>query len=195
MGKIIGVGPHYKCLLESKGLTLADKPFIFIKPMSSMIKTGAKIEIPPNVDKVMSEVEIAIKINKTVRDISVEDVSNLSVIGGYAICNDVTAVGEDLPSLGKLFDSFTPIGEFFPVQYPSEIKIESYLNGELQQSAYAFDMGYSFAYLVAYISSLFTLEEGDIILTGTPVNAFEIKKGDTVELRSPQLLTLVNTVE
>lgn len=50
-------------------------------------------------------------------------------------------------------------------------------------------------YLVTYISSLFSLKEGDIILTGTPVNAFEIKKSDTGELRSSQLLTLVNTFE
>ncbi|MCT8137648.1 fumarylacetoacetate hydrolase family protein [Anaerobacillus sp. CMMVII] len=194
MGKIIGVGPHYQCLLESKGVTLADKPFLFIKPTSSIIKTGSTIELPSNVEKVLAEVEIAIKMKKTVKNISVEEVTELAVIDGYAICNDVTAIGEDLPSLGKLYDTFTPIGEFFTIENPSEIKIESYRNGELQQSATASGMGYSIPYLVSYISSLFTLEEGDIILSGTPVGAFEIQKGDTIELRSPQLGEVNNRV-
>jgi 2-keto-4-pentenoate hydratase/2-oxohepta-3-ene-1,7-dioic acid hydratase in catechol pathway len=143
----------------------------------------------------MAEVEIAVRINRTLRNATEAELADLTAIDGYAVVNDLTAFGPRVMGEGKIYDTFTPIGSFQQVENPSSIRIESYLNGERQQVAGVSDMGYSFAKILAYFSEILTLEPGDIILTGTPKGPFEIKPGDHVEIRSEQLGTVSNWVE
>jgi 2-keto-4-pentenoate hydratase/2-oxohepta-3-ene-1,7-dioic acid hydratase in catechol pathway len=194
MPKIWGIGPHYKSLLESKGMPKNSKPLLFIKPLTSRIGEGESIVIPRDAEKVMAEVEIAVQVNRMLRNANARELRDLSAISGYAIANDLTAFGEQVFGGGKIYDSFTPLGLFVPVADPSLIHIESYQNGILRQSASALDMGFDFAQILAYFSSVVTIEAGDILLTGTPAGPFEVFHGDQVELRSPQLGTIVNPV-
>ncbi|BCG61582.1 fumarylacetoacetate hydrolase family protein [Paenibacillus sp. URB8-2] len=195
MPKIIGIGPHYPAFLQSKGLPADFVPHLFLKPLSGVIGDGQAIHIPEHAEKVMAEVEIAVLINRTLRNAREEELADLSAIGGYAIANDLTAVGPRVMGEGKIYDTFTPLGPFQKVEDPGSIRIESYLNGERKQSAGIEDMGYTFARILAYFSTILTLEEGDIVLTGTPAGPFEITPGDRVEIRSEQLGTVSNTVE
>lgn len=194
MTKIIGIGPHYPALLKSKGLPTDFVPHLFTKPMTSIVRDGQPIYLPHQADQVMAEVEIAIILNRTLRNVTEEELVDLSAIGGYAIANDLTANGPLVLGEGKIYDTFTPLGDFVQVNDINSIKIESYLNGELKQEASVADMGYSFARILSYFSKILTLEAGDIILTGTPTGPFEIQHGDCVEIVSPQLGKVCNQV-
>jgi 2-keto-4-pentenoate hydratase/2-oxohepta-3-ene-1,7-dioic acid hydratase in catechol pathway len=187
MSKIIGVGPHYSSLLKAKNMELQDPLFLFTKPTTTLIYNGGLIELPESVDRVMAEVEIAIRINSTIKKISEQEAREGSFIDGFAISLDVTAQGKHVFGDGKVYDTFTPIGSFVQIQSPNEITIESYLNGQLQQSAVASEMYYSFEKIISYCSSIMTIEEGDIILTGTPATPFQINYGDIISLKSPEL--------
>lgn len=90
MPKIWGIGPHYKSLLESKGMTANSKPLLFIKPSTSLIGEGDSIVLPRDAEKVMAEVEIAVQVNRTLRNVSALELRDLSAISGYAITNDLT---------------------------------------------------------------------------------------------------------
>ncbi|MFD1776928.1 fumarylacetoacetate hydrolase family protein [Paenibacillus rhizophilus] len=195
MAKIIGIGPHYPAFLQSKGLSADFVPHLFLKPLSGVIGDGQTIRLPEHAERVMAEVEIAVLINRPLRNAREEELADLSAIGGYAIANDLTAFGPHVMGEGKIYDTFTPLGPFQKVKDPSSIRIESYLNGERKQSAGVEDMGYTFARILAYFSTILTLEAGDIVLTGTPVGPFEINPGDRVEIRSEQLGTVSNMVE
>lgn len=194
MTKIIGIGPHYPALLKSKGLPTDFVPHLFTKPMTSIVRDGQPIYFPHHANQVMAEVEIAIILNRTLRNMAEEELADLSAIGGYAIANDLTASGPRVMGEGKIYDTFTPLGEFIQVDDINTIRIESYLNGELKQEASVADMGYSFARILSYFSKILTLEAGDIILTGTPIGPFEIQHGDCVEIVSPQLGKVCNQV-
>lgn len=194
MTKIVGIGPHYESLIKSKNLDFNATPHIFIKPMSSIVSSGQKIIIPSAVESVFAEVEIAVRISTKIRNINFEEKDIEEFIDGYTISNDITAFGgENVFGNGKLYDTFTPLATFIPV-IKEEIIIESYLNGRLMQKASSKEMGLTFSQIVSYISSIITLEKGDIILTGTPSGPFPIKEGDKVKMVSPQLGELRNEV-
>ncbi|MED4599404.1 fumarylacetoacetate hydrolase family protein [Paenibacillus validus] len=194
MAKIIGIGPHYPALLKAKNFPPDHVPHLFLKPMTTIVRDGQEIQIPSQAEKVIAEVEIALLVNRTLRNVTEEEMADLSAVGGYAIANDLTAVGPKVMGEGKIYDTFTPLGTFVKVDDPLSIRIESYQNGELKQSASASEMGFSFARILAYFSSIITLEQGDIILTGTPAGPFEIQPGDKIEIRSPQLGVVTNKV-
>lgn len=195
MTKIVGIGPHYQSVLDAKGMACPEKPFTFIKPTSSIIRSGSSIVIPAVAEQVMSEVEVAIRVSRKLKNATREEVEDLSAIDGYAIANDVTANGEGVFGAGKIYDTFTPLGDFVMVSDPTSVTIEAFLNGEKKQSATTKEMNFDFAAILVYFSGIFTLEPGDIILTGTPASAFPIQAGDKVELRSPELGTVVTPVQ
>lgn len=85
---------------------------MFLKPLSGVIGDGQAIHIPEHAEKVMAEVEIAVLINRTLRNAREEELADLSAIGGYAIANDLTAVGPRVMGEGKIYDTFTPLGPF-----------------------------------------------------------------------------------
>ncbi|WP_449537871.1 fumarylacetoacetate hydrolase family protein [Ferdinandcohnia sp. Marseille-Q9671] len=195
MPKIIGIGPHYRCLLKSKEISFNARPILFMKPLQSVIHSKESIIIPKDAEQVLAEVEVAIRIDKTIRNISEQEVIDLNVINGYAIANDLTAFGVNVYGNGKIYDTFTPLGDFIEIEHPTEITISSYLNNVQKQCSSTLQMSLSFEKIVSYFSSIVTLEKGDIILTGTPAGPFEIKSGDVVEVSSPQLGSVINEVK
>lgn len=195
MSKIIGVGPHYSSALKERGLNRIDPLLLFIKPTTTIVSNHEKIQLPNNVEKVVAEVEIAIKVNQKIKNKSVEEIEQMNVIGGYAIACDVTAQGGNVFGYGKYYDSFTPLGSFIKLPTSTtKIELKSFLNGELMQVGNTSEMGYSFEKIISYCSYHFTIEENDILLTGTPAGTFEIHKGDIVRFQSPQLGEITHSV-
>jgi 2-keto-4-pentenoate hydratase/2-oxohepta-3-ene-1,7-dioic acid hydratase in catechol pathway len=143
------------------------------------------IYLPPQSQQVDHEAELVVVIGKLGRWISPEESSNY--IFGYTVGNDVTA--RDLQrkdgqwTRSKGFDTFCPLGPWVDTEFnPVDAMITCHVNGELRQMASTRDMNFHIDQLVTFVSSIMTLEPGDIIMTGTPAGIGPLQPGDTVEV-------------
>ena len=195
--KVVGLAYNYKDLVGQQDSY--EEPLIFIKPSTSVIGHGETIYIHKD-KKTWAEVEIAIIIKKTCKNISVENAKDY--IFGYTIGNDVTmenVYGRDHHlSRSKSLDSFCPLGSFVNSDIiVDNIKLENRINGQIFQSGYSSNRIVNDYEAVSLISNLITLYAGDIILTGTPANAMNsiITDGDIVSLKVDSLGELSNPVK
>jgi 2-keto-4-pentenoate hydratase/2-oxohepta-3-ene-1,7-dioic acid hydratase in catechol pathway len=196
-GKIICVGRNYEAHAQEHGNTVGELPILFLKPATSLIGPGDAIKLPPQSSLVQHEAELAVVIGKRGRWIQPENA--MAHVFGYTIANDVTA--RDLQradvtwTRGKGFDTFCPLGPWIETEFdPADALITCHVSQALRQMASTRDMVFSIPRLVAFISSVMTLEPGDLILTGTPAGVGDLVDGDTVSITIEGLGTLTNPV-
>jgi len=206
-GKIICVGQNYRSHIAEQDGRFPDKPVLFAKARSCIIKDGDNIVYPPEVKELDYEVELAAVIGKKVKGIKKEDV--LGNIYGYTVFNDITArdiqKNENQWYRGKSFDTFGPMGPTIVKQKdfgdPYNIGLKSYVNGELRQDGNTNDMVFGVYDLISYISRSITLYPGDLISTGTPsgVGVFMkeqklLKPGDEVICEVEKIGRITNKI-
>jgi 2-keto-4-pentenoate hydratase/2-oxohepta-3-ene-1,7-dioic acid hydratase in catechol pathway len=190
--KIICVGLNYKGHIREMGSQAPQTPIIFSKPSSAIIGPEETIILPPVSKRVDFEGESAIVIGKRASQVK----RGGDYIFGYTCFNDVTA--RDLQksdvdwTRAKGFDSFAPTGPFISMTAPSEIITR--LNGRVVQHSPLSDRVFDDASLVEYISTVMTLEPGDLIPTGTPSGISPMSAGDIVEVELDTVGTLRNRV-
>ncbi len=196
-GKIICIGRNYEDHAREMGAEVGDIPVLFIKPSTSVIGSGAPIIYPPQSRLVEHEGELAVVIGKRGRWILPEDAGQH--ILGYTIANDVTA--RDLQrrdgqwTRAKGFDTFCPLGPWIETELdPVDVLITTRVNHELRQMASSHEMVFTIQQLITFISSIMTLEPGDVILTGTPAGTGVIQPGDVVEVSIEGIGVLQNPV-
>ncbi len=196
--KIVAVGLNYKDHAEELGMKLPDEPLIFLKPPSSIIGPNDTIKRPEMSNQVDYEAELAVVIKQQCKDVSIKEAHNY--ILGYTCLNDVTA--RDLQrkdiqfTRSKSFDTFCPIGPWIKSDIdPTNLKIQSILNGQIRQDSSTNQLIYDPFELVSFISKIMTLEPGDIIATGTPVGVGQLSKGDEIVVSIEDIGTLKNFVE
>jgi 2-keto-4-pentenoate hydratase/2-oxohepta-3-ene-1,7-dioic acid hydratase in catechol pathway len=183
--KIVCVGRNYAAHAKELGNEVPKEPLLFLKPPSSLIRSGESIVIPTVSNRVEYEGEIGVVVGRRLRKVSPE-VARGAVTNLCAV-NDVTA--RDLQksdvqfTRAKGFDTFCAVGELGPV--PDELgslRVRTLVNGAVRQDGSASDMVFDIPTLVSYISGVMTLESGDLILTGTPGGVGTLSSGDTVEV-------------
>jgi 2-keto-4-pentenoate hydratase/2-oxohepta-3-ene-1,7-dioic acid hydratase in catechol pathway len=190
--KIICVGLNYKGHIREMGSQLPQSPIIFSKPSSAMVGPGDSIVLPSPSRRVDYEGESAIVIGKRASHVR----NGSKYIFGYTCFNDVTA--RDLQesdvdwTRAKGFDTFAPTGPFISTTAPS--KVTTKLNGKVVQHSLLSDRVFDDANLVEYISTIMTLEPGDVIPTGTPSGISPMSPGDVVEVELDTVGTLRNKV-
>ena len=196
--KIICVGRNYVEHAKELGNEVPKMPLIFLKPPSSVIAPGETILLPPQSAQVEHEAELVAIVGKRGRNVTAE--SARDYILGYTIGNDVTA--RDLQKTdgqwtrAKGFDTFCPFGPWVDTDFdPSDALVTCRVNGQMRQLASTRDMVFSIGMLTAYISSVMTLEPGDLIFTGTPAGVGQLKPGDIVEGEVDGLGLLSNPVQ
>lgn len=205
--KIVAVGLNYVDHAREVDLALPERPLLFAKWPNAVIGDGDAIVIPPGVDQVDYEAELAAVIGARVKGVSVENA--LEAVEGYTCLNDVSArviqFADGQWTRAKSIDTFCPIGpRLVPrdeVGDPQSLRIVCRVNGELRQDSTTADMLFPVAELVAFISETITLEPGDVIATGTPPGvAFGrpdpryLRDGDMVEVEIERIGTLTNPV-
>ena len=189
VGKIVCVGRNYVEHISEMSAEKPSEPVLFLKPSTSILNEGNPIILPAFSREVHHEIELALLVSKKAKSIKSDDWKNY--IAGVGIALDLTlrdhqavAKKKGLPwSVSKGFDGACPIGAFVPlhgVNNIEELKIKLYVNGEIRQEGNTNQMIFSLGDLFEYISSIFTLEPGDIILTGTPSGVGPLKKGDKI---------------
>lgn len=183
-GKIIAVGKNYADHAKETGSSVPKAPLLFAKLISAVIGAGEPITWRESITKEVDwEAELAVVIGTRSKDVAEADA--YASIFGYTVANDVSA--RDLQirtdgqwTRGKGLDTFCPLGPAVvtrdEVPDSQNLTVQTRLNGELMQDANTRDMVFSVPVLVAYISRMFTLEPGDVILTGTPAGVGEGRK-------------------
>jgi 2-keto-4-pentenoate hydratase/2-oxohepta-3-ene-1,7-dioic acid hydratase in catechol pathway len=196
-GKIICDGRNYRDHAKELGNDVPAEPLIFLKPPSSVIGAWQPIVLPPQSAQVEHEGEIGVTIARRLRGVSSTEARE--AIQGIVAANDVTA--RDLQrkdsqwTRAKGFDTFCPIGE--PAPAPSDlgsITVITRVNGVERQRGLASDMVFSIPDVIAYISTVMTLEPGDLVLTGSPAGVGTLAPGDEVEVEIPGLSRVRNPV-
>ena len=184
-GKIVCVGRNYRDHAKEMGNDVPTEPLIFLKPPSSVIATGDAIVLPPQSSQVEHEGEIGIVIGKRLTRVTPKDAT--TAIRSIVAANDVTA--RDLQrsdsqwTRAKGFDTFCPVGN--PADAPATLAgltVVTRVNGVERQRGSAKDMVFSIPDVLAYISSVMTLEPGDLVLTGSPAGVGKLSPGDEVEV-------------
>ncbi|MCX6067464.1 MAG: fumarylacetoacetate hydrolase family protein, partial [Chloroflexi bacterium] len=196
-GKIVCVGRNYVEHARELGNDIPKIPLIFLKPPSSIINPGDPIILPPQSQQVEHEAELVVVMGKRGRNIIAEEARNY--ILGYTVGNDVTA--RDLQKTdgqwtrAKGFDTFCSFGPWIETDFDiSDALITCKVSGQPRQMGSTRDMVFSVPTLLAFISSVMTLEPGDLIFTGTPAGVGPLKAGDEVVVEIDGLGKLSNPV-
>jgi 2-keto-4-pentenoate hydratase/2-oxohepta-3-ene-1,7-dioic acid hydratase in catechol pathway len=196
--KIICIARNYAAHAKEHDSPVPDVPMLFLKPPTTLIGSGETILLPPQSQQIEHEAELTVVVGQRGRWIPPEQA--LDHVFGYTIANDVTA--RDLQrrdgqwGRAKGFDTFCPLGPWIETVFdPSDSLITCNVNGEMRQMASTRDMVFSIRQLIAFVSSVMTLEVGDILLTGTPAGVGILSPGDQIEIIIEGIGTLTNPVQ
>lgn len=195
--KIIGVGRNYAAHAAEMGNDLPVAPLLFLKPNTSVIGPDDPIVLPTWTEHVDHEAELAVVIGKVTKDVSPEHA--LGQVFGFTVANDVTARDvqrtDDQWARAKGFDTSCPIGPWVvPGLDVDDLAVRARVNGEVRQDGRTSQLIFDVAYLISYVSEVFTLLPGDVILTGTPAGVGPIVDRDVVECEIEDIGTLRNPV-
>lgn len=195
--QIICVSFNYKKHAAAFGAEIPQEPSIFAKAAHTVIGTNADIIWPRQVEELAFGVELGIVIKKKMKNVPASKVPKY--ILGYTCANDITA--RDLQRKErqwlrcKSFDTFCPLGPWLETELdPTNLSLRSWVNGELKQDAHTCNMVYNPYEILSYISQSFTLDAGDLVLTGTPVGSGLLNEGDEVKVEIEGIGSITNRV-
>ena len=196
--KIVCIGRNYYDHATEFGEPLPENPTIFLKPVSSVINPGDKINYPEASKRVDYECELAFVIKKSASKVKAENAAEY--ILGYTCLNDVTA--RDLQAKdgqwarAKGFDTFCPIGPVLTdeIDPKSGLIVETRLNGKVKQHSTTDKLMWEIPYLMEFITDCMTLLPGDVVSTGTPAKIGPMQKGDTVTVYVEGVGELINII-
>ena len=190
IGKIVCLARNYAEHARELGNETPAAPVLFMKPASSVIGDGDTVRIPPYSQECHYEVELAVLIGRECRAVSAENA--MECVAGYGPAIDMTLrdvqnslKAKGLPwEIAKGFDTACPLSDFVPasaVPDPHNLRLRLSVNGELRQDGCSSDMINRVPRIIAHISAIFTLQPGDVILTGTPAGVGQVVAGDVIE--------------
>ena len=190
LGKVVCVGRNYAEHAKELGNEIPDAPILFIKPATSVVSFENGFSIPQDQGSVHHEAEIALLISKQTKNISAENawdyISHASVALDLTLRDVQSKLKEKSHpwEIAKGFDGACPLGKWVGISELSNkecIAIELIKNGEQKQVGDSTQMITSIPDLIAYISTIFTLQPGDVILTGTPAGVGPLRSGDELK--------------
>ena len=190
IGKIVCVGRNYAEHAKELGNEIPEKPVVFLKPASAVIYSGESINYPSFSEDMHHEVELVLFIGKNVKDAALEEAEN--AIAGYGVGLDMTLrdAQTKLKSKGhpwtiaKCFDTSAVLSEFVLKENHSltlDEEIFLFVNGEERQRERLNKMIFKPGGIIKYISSLMTLETGDLVFTGTPKGVGKVNEADEIK--------------
>ena len=206
--KIICLAFNYIDHAKEHSVIPPKNPVIFIKPRTTLCGTGSDIRCPHFVKQLDYEVEIAVIIGNTCKNVDESESKNY--IFGYMIFNDVSARDIQMKdkqfTRGKSFDTFAPCGPWITstdeITDPQNLQLITRINGQVRQNSSSKNMFIDIPSIVSQLSKVMTLEKGDIIATGTPEGVAMnnpdfpfLKDGDSIEMEIEKLGKIQNTVK
>lgn len=208
--KLICVGVNYQDHIDEMNITIdLPYPYCFLKPAGNTLRgSGVTVTLPSNAEMFDWEAELAVVIGAPARNVSADDA--LAHVAGYANFNDLSArdrlatrsaVGVDWVFM-KAHDGFAPMGPYLvPARFipdPQNLPVQLSVNGEMKQDSSTAQMVFGVAAIIEHLSSIMTLEPGDVIATGTPAGTASghspvvwLKRGDEMIVEIGDLGRLV----
>ncbi len=195
--KIVAVGKNYAAHAAEFGMSVPEEPLLFLKPSTAVIGPGDPIPLLPISRRVDYEGELAVVIGRLARYVKAEE-AGLYILG-HTIANDVTLRDlqktDDQWARAKGFDGSCPLGPWIETDLdPTDVFLQTRVNGEPRQQATTADMVFGIAELIEYITAFMTLLPGDVLLTGTPEGVGKLEPGDVVEVDVDGIGILSNPV-
>ncbi|MDX1548271.1 MAG: fumarylacetoacetate hydrolase family protein [Rhodothermales bacterium] len=195
-GKLLCIGRNYAKHAAEMQSAVPEEPMVFLKPSTALVGHDGAIVLPPQSRDVHHELELVAVLGRAGRHIP--EAEALSYVAAYALGLDMTARDVQAAakqkghpwSVAKGFDTFAPLGALVPasaVPDPQDLTLRLRVNGAVRQEGHTGDMIFSVATLVAYCSSIFTLEPGDLLYTGTPEGVGPVAEGDVLEAEADGL--------
>ena len=196
--KVVCVGLNYadhRGDMAAANVDAPDNPLIFLKPNTAVIGPGEYIQIPPVEGRIVHEAELALVIGKVGKQIKAADWEDY--VFGYTIANDVSARDQMFAdgqwARSKGYDTFCPIGPWIETELdPTNLEIQSHVDGEPRRHGNTKDLIYGIPELIEFISGVWTLLPGDLILTGTPAGLGGFLDGQVVDITIEGIGTLTN---
>jgi 2-keto-4-pentenoate hydratase/2-oxohepta-3-ene-1,7-dioic acid hydratase in catechol pathway len=199
VGKVVCVGRNYSEHAKELGNEIPDNPVLFLKPSSALIYSGGEIIHPVFGNELHHEVELVLLIGETISKANKTQAEKAII--GYGVGLDMTLRDvQDLLkkkgypwTLAKCFDTSAVVSDFIlkkDHQLKPDEKLELKVNGEVKQSDTLENMIFNPAEIVEYISSIMTLEKGDLIFTGTPAGVSKVSRGDKLQAKLGEVAEL-----
>ena len=193
------LGRNYKAHAYEMHAEIPESPVVFLKPSSALLSSGSSIIRPKFSQQLHFEVELVVMIGKEGKFIQCHDAYDH--IAGYGVGLDMTlrdvqadAKKRGLPwSVAKGFDTSAPVSEIVPrasVKDPHNLVLTLSVNGEIRQRGNTSEMIFPIDKTIEYLSSVFTLERGDLVFTGTPEGVGEVLPGDRLHAELESLVSL-----
>jgi len=206
--KIICLTFNYPKHAKEQNYESTKEPVIFIKPRTTLCGTNSEIRCPNFVKQLDYEIELAVIIGKTCKNI--DETSAKNYVFGYMVFNDVSARDIQMQdkqfTRGKSFDTFAPCGPWITtsdeVTDPENLQMTTMVNGQIRQNSSTNNMFINISSILSKLSKVMTLEKGDVITTGTPEGVALnnpdtpfLKDGDVIDMEIEKLGKIQNTVK
>ena len=198
--KIVAVHLNYPSRIDEYAARTPEHPSYFLKPPSSLARHGDEIVRPRGCRYLNYEGEIALVVGRRAKRVSEREA--LDYVGAYTVANDYGVHDFRHDDRGSMLgvkgqDGFCPIGpdlvDAGDVD-PADLALRTYVNGEVVQEGNTSELLFPFAYMLADLSRLITLEPGDVLLTGTPANSRPVEPGDVVDVEVDGIGRLSNRI-
>lgn len=184
-GKLVCVGLNYRLHAEESGVPVPEEPMLFMCSPQAIIASAEAIVLDNDKDRIDFEAEIAIVVGRTCKNVLQDKARDY--IFGYTCANDVS--NRDLQrkdgqfTRAKSFDTYKPLGPWIETELdPDNVAIQLWQNKQLRQSSNTNDMIFPINRIFEFVSSIMTLNPGDVIITGTPSGVGPMEKGDVIEI-------------
>ncbi len=192
VGKVICVGRNYAEHARELNNPIPSEPLLFMKPKTALVAMEVGIQLPIGLGTCHHEAEIALLMGATLKQ--ADEAKAWSAVWGVGLALDLTLrdLQNQLKQQGapwekaKAFDGACPVSPFVAraqLPNPATLGLELKVNGRLRQQGLSRDMLVAIPALLATMSQYFTLEPGDIVLTGTPAGVAALSSGDQLSLR------------
>lgn len=196
VGKLVCVGRNYAAHAKELGNAVPETPILFMKPATALLPLEGGFAIPEGRGECHHETEVSVLIAKTLRNANTPEC--WAAIAGVTLGLDLTLRDQQnelkkkgLPwEIAKAFDGAAPMAPFLaPDAFGdfTDVRFTLAVNGEVRQQGHSADMITSVLKLLAHISTIFTLEPGDVVMTGTPEGVAALRSGDVLRLQLNEL--------
>jgi 2-keto-4-pentenoate hydratase/2-oxohepta-3-ene-1,7-dioic acid hydratase in catechol pathway len=183
--KVVCIGLNYRAHAAESGSPLPEQPLMFLKPPTAVIASGEDAVWAPGSERIDYEAELAVVFKKRAKNVA--EGASKDYILGYTCANDISARdfqrGDGQWARAKGSDTFCPLGPWIETDLDaSDLRITGKLNGEIRQDSRTSDLVFGVDYLIHHLTKYFTMEPGDVLITGTPAGIGPMNPGDEYEV-------------
>ncbi len=193
--KVVCIGLNYRAHAAETGQELPKEPLMFLKPPTSVIGPGDEVVWAPDSKKIDYEAELAVVFKKRAKHVPAG--AYKEYVLGYTCANDISARdfqrGDGQWARAKGSDTFCPIGPWIETDVdPNDLRISGKLDGEIKQDSRTSDLVFNLDFQVSHLTKYFTMEPGDVLITGTPAGIGDMPVGSEYEVTIEGIGSLKN---